>query len=122
MPGTGPERHDLTLPADPALGATLRVWVAEAARTLGLGESSIQDLRLVASELFANGVADGSRRLALTLARDGEDWELVANGVGPFRDDDLGDLPIGRLELLRTLATVEVGTDGTVRCVGPMSG
>ena len=117
---TAPERHDLTVPADPAMGATLRVWVAEAGRTLGLGEATIQDLRLLASELFANGVAAGSDRLTLSLSGNGGGWELAAQGVGPL-DADLGDLPIGRLELLRSLAEVEVGADGTVRCIGPAS-
>ena len=116
----GPERHDLTVPADPAMGATMRVWVAEAGRTLGLGEAAIQDLRLLASELFANGVTAGSHRLTVTLSGNGAGWELAAEGVGPL-DADLGDLPIGRLDLLRSLAAVEVGADGTVRCTGPAS-
>jgi len=117
---SAPERHDLTVPADPAMGATMRIWVAEAGRTLGLGEAAIQDLRLLASELFANGVAAGKDRLTLTMSGDGGRWELAADGVGPL-DADLGDLPIGRLDLLRSLAEVEVGADGTVRCIGPAS-
>jgi anti-sigma regulatory factor (Ser/Thr protein kinase) len=117
---TRPERHDLTVPADPAMGATMRVWVAEAGRTLGLGEAAIEDLRLLASELFANGVTAGSHRLTVTLSGNGAGWELAAEGVGPL-DADLGELPIGRLDLLRSLAEVEVGADGTVRCTGPAS-
>lgn len=113
--------HDLTVPADPAMGATMRVWVAEAGRTLGLGEAAIQDLRLLASELFANGVAAGADRLTLTLSGNGAGWELAADGVGTLSDDDLGDLPIGRLDLLRSLAVVEVEVGGTVRCTGPAS-
>jgi len=115
-----PERHDLTVPADPAMGATMRVWVAEAGRTLGLGEAAIEDLRLLASELFANGVTAGSHGLTVTLSGNGAGWELAAEGVGPL-DADLGELPIGRLDLLRSLAEVEVGADGTVRCTGPAS-
>ena len=115
---SGPERHDLTVPADPVMGATIRVWVAEAGRTLGLGEAAIEDLRLLASELFANGVTAGTDRLTLTLSGDGDGWVLGVDGVGPLGADDLGGLPIGRLDLLRALAHVEVGPDGTVRCTG----
>ncbi|HYJ61257.1 MAG TPA: hypothetical protein VE032_07330 [Actinomycetota bacterium] len=113
-----PEQHAIELPADPSLGATVRIWVGESGRTLGLGESVVQDLRLVASELLANGVATGSERLGLELTGSDGTWELVARGVGPLGDGALGGLPISRLDLLRGLGTVRIDPDGVVRCSG----
>lgn len=114
-----PEQHTIDLPADPAFGTTLRVWVAESARALGLGEVTIEGLRVVVSELLANAATTRSDRLELALSRTDTGWELVAEGAGNLEDGTPADLPFGRLDLLRGLGTVTVDTDGTLRCGGP---
>jgi histidine kinase-like protein len=91
----------LEIPVDPAFAVTARLFVATAARDLGLPEGIVEDLRLASSELVANAVEigeEGPIRLVLRI-RDEGDVDLDASGVGALVDEP----PISRRVLLETL-------------------
>jgi hypothetical protein len=109
----------LRVPPDPALAVAVRVFIAESGRTLGLDQPSIDDLRLIATELLANAVEQGSEGVLLDLgsADDGA-WRLTAEGAGRLDGQRIGDLPLRRIDVLRGMATVEVDGDRIV-CSAP---
>ena len=95
----------LQVDADPSLALSVRVFVAESARSLGIDEGEIEDLRLLATELLANAVETGQTALALHLTTDGSAWALDAQGVGDLvAGSDNG--PIDRRDVLRGLTRI----------------
>jgi hypothetical protein len=98
-------------PADPGLGVTVRVFVTESARRLGLGDADIEDLRLAATELLANAVETAQLSIELILRVDAGRWVLRANGAGGL--DRGSDGLIDRADLLDGLADVRVD-DGII--------
>jgi hypothetical protein len=95
----------LRVPVDPGLSVTVRIFVAESARRLGLGDGDIEDLRLAATELLANAIASEQPALELSLRVDGGRWILGATGSGPLHADPDG--LVDRGDLLRGLAEVD---------------
>jgi anti-sigma regulatory factor (Ser/Thr protein kinase) len=80
-----PERSfSLRVHADPKMALTVRVFVAEAARQLGLDDAEVEDLRLLATELLGNAVETGGSSLELSLDAGTAGWRLDARGVGPL--------------------------------------
>lgn len=108
------ETLSIRVPTDASLAVTLRVFVAESARTLGLDQASIDDLRLIATELLASAVEHAGDAIELTLAPDARGWRLTARGVGGLDGTPLGDLPIRRIDLLRGIADVEERSDEVI--------
>ena len=104
-------RFELQVPADPTLGVTVRVFVTEAARRLGLGGADVDDLRLAATELLANAVESSGSALGLTLRVDGGRWYLAATGAGTLAT--ASDGVIDRGDVLRALAQVREA-DGNI--------
>jgi hypothetical protein len=104
----------LRVPTDPSLAVTVRVFISESARTLGIDQPSIDDLRLIATELLASAVEHHSDAMQLALARDDDGWRLTARGAGPIDGAPIGDLPIRRIDVLRGLATVALDGDEVV--------
>lgn len=102
---------ELQLPADPTLGVTVRVFVTEAARRLGLGDADIDDVRLAATELLANAAESSGSALELTLRVDGGRWYLAATGVGTLAT--ASDGLVDRGDVLRALAQVRE-EDGSI--------
>lgn len=105
------QAFELQVPAEPTLGVTVRVFVTEAARRLGLGDADVDDLRLAATELLANAVESSGSALELTLRVDSGRWYLRATGAGTLSaaSDDM----IDRGDVLRALAEVRED-DGSV--------
>lgn len=95
---------ELQVPADPTLGVTVRVFVTEAARRLGLGDADVDDLRLAATELLANAVESSGSTLELTLRVDRGRWYLAAMGAGTLAT--ASDGVVDRGDVLRALAQV----------------
>jgi len=105
----------LRVPTDPALAVTVRVFIAESARVLGLDQPSVEDLRLLATELLASGVESRTDAVQINLARaNGEGWRLTARGTGPLDASEPAELPIRRIDLLRGIASVEQVGDAVV--------
>ena len=111
----------LRVPTDPALAVTVRVFIAESGRTLGLDQASIDDLRLIATELMASAVEHQSDSVQLGLGRVDGTWRLTARGAGPLDGEPIGDLPIRRIDVLRGMASVQVEDDEIV-CSAPVDG
>ena len=101
-------RHTMHVQADPAMARTLRVFVAEAARQLGIDEAEIDDLRLLATELLGNAIDTGSPHLDLTLDALHGRWQLEGRGVGPL---DASDGMVHRWAILSGLAELTVADD-----------
>ncbi|HEX6844355.1 MAG TPA: ATP-binding protein [Actinomycetota bacterium] len=76
--------YSIRVPADPAKALSVRVFVAEAARQLGLDDAEVEDLRLLATELLGNAAETGGSSLELSLDAAGGRWRLDARGVGPL--------------------------------------
>jgi anti-sigma regulatory factor (Ser/Thr protein kinase) len=110
---------ELRVPVDPGLSVTVRIFVAESARRLGLGEGDIEDLRLAVTELLANAIASEQPALELSLRVDGGRWVLRATGSGPLRADPDG--LVDRGDLLRGLAEVDE-RDGIVELSSDITG
>jgi hypothetical protein len=96
----------LTVARDPALAVVVRIFVGAVAERWNVPEPARDDLRLVASELFAGAVEAGAGEdVTFTLTSDGDQVSLQASGVdtlpadGPSDPDGLA----GRLELIRAL-------------------
>lgn len=98
------QSFELSVPADPELGVTVRVFVTESARRLGLGDADVEDLRLAATELLANAVETVQPSIELGLRVDAGRWYLRAKGAGALRR--VPDGLIDRTDLLGGLADV----------------
>jgi anti-sigma regulatory factor (Ser/Thr protein kinase) len=95
-----PEEMTLEIPADAAFAVTARLFVAAAARGLGVADGTAEDLRLAASELVANAVETRQPGpVHLTIGVDGDEIRLTARGAGRLANDP----PISRLALLGAL-------------------
>jgi len=111
----------LTVARDPALALVVRIFVGAVAERWNVPEAARDDLRLVASELFAGAVEAGAGEdVSFTLTSDGDRVSLQATGVDPLGVDESPD-PGGwsdRLGLIRALfPDAEVG--GSVRVSVP---
>jgi anti-sigma regulatory factor (Ser/Thr protein kinase) len=108
----------LEIPVDPAYAVTARLFVATAARDLGLRDGSVDDLRLAVSELVANAVETGEPGpIALTVATEAGGLLVLATGVGPIGDAP----PISRRSLLQALMDIDVSVPvGSVRLRMPL--
>jgi len=104
----------LRVPTDPSLAVTVRVFVAESARQLGLDQPSVEDLRLLATELLASGVENRSDGVQMNLTRSTEGWRLTARGTGPLDAPGPEELPIRRIDVLRGIANIEQMGDAVV--------
>lgn len=113
-----PRPFELRVPADPAMGVTVRVFVTEAARRSGLAAEDVDDLRLAATELLANAVETGQLRLELAVRVDGDRWYLRATGAGELRAEP--DAVVARAALLEGLAEVRL-IDGAIEISSPLS-
>jgi anti-sigma regulatory factor (Ser/Thr protein kinase) len=115
-----PDELTLEIPVDPAYAVTARLFVATAARDLGLRDGSVDDLRLAVSELVANAVETGEPGpIALTIATEPGGLLVLATGVGPIGDEP----PISRRTLLQALMDTDVSvTEGAVRLRMPLLG
>lgn len=109
---------ELRIPADATLGVSVRVFVSEAARRLGLGDADVEDLRLAATELLANAVETRQASVRLGLRVESGCWHLRASGAGALTiaDDGLVD----RGDVLRALADVEE-TEGHIEVSSPVT-
>jgi anti-sigma regulatory factor (Ser/Thr protein kinase) len=107
----------LEIPADAAYAVTARLFVAAAARDLGVPEEIAEDLRLAASELVANAVEAGRPGpIRLALHGDAGAVRLDVSGVGAIVDDS----PISRRALLESLFdATDLAEDGRVRISVP---
>ena len=95
-----PDDMTLEIPADAAFAVTARLFVAAAARGLGIADGTIEDLRLAASELVANAVETGQPGpIRLTVGLEGDGIRLEARGAGPLANEP----PISRRDLLGSL-------------------
>jgi anti-sigma regulatory factor (Ser/Thr protein kinase) len=103
----------LEVPAEPALALTARQFVASLGRVLGVDEATVDDLRLVASELVANAAeANVGLPLRLSFSHSNGELRVVATGVGPIADGE----PLSRRRLLEGLFEgTAFGADGSVR-------
>jgi anti-sigma regulatory factor (Ser/Thr protein kinase) len=104
--------YTLRVVPDPSLSLTVRMFAAEAARNLGLGESDVEDLRLLATELLGNAVETGGASLELTLSTEAGGWCLRALGAGPL--DVAAGQVVDRRDVLTGLADVRVTGDGSL--------
>ena len=109
----------IRVPTDPSLAVTVRVFVAESARTFGVDQVTIEDLRLIATELLASAVEHGSENVELELDRADGAWRLTARGTGTLDGTPLGDLPFRRIDMLRGLAEIEQRNDEVI-VTGPI--
>lgn len=109
---------ELRMPADATLGVSVRVFVSEAARRLGLGDADVEDLRLVATELLANAVETHQASVRLGLRVEEGRWYLRARGAGTLAiaDDGLVD----RGDVLRALADVQE-VEGDIEVSSPVT-
>jgi len=90
----------LEIPVDAAYAVTARLFVATAAREMGLPDGTVEDLRLAASELVANAVETSAPGpIRLTVLREGSDVILDVVGAGTISDA----APISRRALLETV-------------------
>jgi enoyl-CoA hydratase/carnithine racemase len=103
----------LEMPVDPAYAVTARLFVAAAARSLGIADGAVEDLRLAASELVANAVETRDPGpILFVMSREGSEVVLDATGIGR-----LGDAPpISRRALLEGLFdATEIEHEANVR-------
>lgn len=112
----------LSVAGDPALALVVRIFVGSVTERWEVPEPVRDDLRLVASELFAGAVEAGTGELVtFELSSDDGGLELVAEDVqmGASEPADLSGWT-GRFALIRALfPDAEVG-DATVRIRIPM--
>jgi hypothetical protein len=96
----------LTVARDPALALVVRIFVGAVAERWNVPQPARDDLRLVASELFAGAVEAGAGEdVTFTLTSDGEQVSLQASGVDTLESDGPSDPDglAGRLELILAL-------------------
>jgi hypothetical protein len=98
----------LTVARDPALALIVRIFVGAVAERLEVPESSRDDLRLAASELFTAAVESGSPDdVSLAIERDGD---VVTMSAGIDASADAGAGGGTRFDLVRALfPDAEVG-------------
>jgi hypothetical protein len=103
----------LTVARDPALALVVRIFVGAVAERMGVPEPTRDDLRLVASELFAGAVETGQRDdVSFTIAHEDDAVALHARGVDPLGAGGAADPRVWaeRVELIRALfPDAEVG-------------
>lgn len=104
-------RYSIEVHTEAAMALPVRVFVAEAARQLGLDDTDVEDLRLLATELLGNAIDTGGATLELSVDAEGGAWVMEARGVGPL-DTPAG--PIDRGAILTGLAEI-TEIDGVVR-------
>jgi hypothetical protein len=96
----------LTVARDPALALVVRIFVGAVAERWNVAEAAREDLRLVASELFAGAVEAGAGEdVSFTLTSEDDRVSLRAAGVDPLGAEETPD-PGGwgaRLDLIRAL-------------------
>lgn len=68
----------LRVPAEPSSLATVRTFASSAGRALGLDDGSIEDLRLILSELCADAV--GGSAFSTTITEDGSRLQVRCEG------------------------------------------
>jgi hypothetical protein len=111
----------LTVARDPALALVVRIFVGAVAERWNVPEGAREDLRLVASELFAGAVEAGAGEdVSFTLTSHGDRVSLQATGVDPLAAEETPDRGAwsGRLDLIRALfPDADVG--GSVRVSVP---
>jgi anti-sigma regulatory factor (Ser/Thr protein kinase) len=107
-----PAAYALRVMADPTFGVTVRMFAAEAARSLGLSGGDVEDLRLLATELLGNAVETGGASLELTLSTEAGRWLLRAQGAGSL-DTGTEEL-VDRRAVLTGLARLDVADDGAL--------
>lgn len=112
----------LTVARDPALAIVVRIFVGAVAERWNVPEAVRDDLRLVASELFAGAVEAGpGGDVTFTLTSLGDRVSLQAPSADPPVTGGPSDLDgtAARLELIRALfPDADVG--GTVRITVPV--
>jgi hypothetical protein len=111
----------LTVARDPALAVVVRIFVGAVAERWNVPEAARDDLRLVASELFAGAVEAGDGQdVKFTLTADGDRVSLHATGVDPLGPDGSADPDgwAGRLELIQALFP-DAGVGRSVRISVP---
>lgn len=114
--------YRMLVPAEPAMGLSVRRFVTASARRLTIADPDVEDLRLAATELLANAVEHHTGSLELTLASGVEGWQLTARGAGPLDGaPDHDGLPVSRMDLLRGLSSVQLEGDLVV-CSEPIEG
>jgi hypothetical protein len=100
----------LQVARDPALALVVRIFVGAVAERWAVDETTTDDLRLAASELFSGWVEDGDdRAVVFSMTSDEGEVTLEADGLGAApssRTDAWG----GRIDLIRALfPQAEVG-------------
>jgi hypothetical protein len=91
--------------SDPALAVVVRIFVGGVAERWGVPEAALDDLRLVASELFAGAVEAGAGDdVSFTLTSDGDRVSLqtAADALGSGGPSEVGGWG-SRLDLIRAL-------------------
>lgn len=98
---------------DPALALVVRIFVGSVADRFDVPETSRDDLRLAASELFAAAIETGEGdEVAFTITREDDVVALDATGIDQLVDDGEPDPGVlgDRLGLIRALfPEAEVG-------------
>jgi hypothetical protein len=96
----------LTVARDPALALVVRIFVGAVAERWNVAEAARDDLRLVASELFAGAVEAGpGEDVTFTITAEGDRVSLRAAGIDALGPDEPADPDgrAGRLELIQAL-------------------
>ena len=103
----------LRVTRDPALALVVRIFVGAVADRWNVPEAAREDLRLVASELFAAAVEGGEGEdVTFTVAFDGEQVRLSSPGTPGPAAGGPDDAPwVGRLDLIRALFPAAVVGD-----------
>ena len=101
----------LTVARDPALALVVRIFVGAVAERWNVPEAALNDLRLVASELFAGAVESGpGEDVTFTITAEGDRVSMQTAGVEAVGPGDPEGWA-GRLELIRALfPDADVGT------------
>jgi hypothetical protein len=86
------------------------MFAAEAARTLGLDDDDVEDLRLLVTELLGIAVDTGGTSLELTLSADDGGRRLRALGAEPL--DAARDQVVDRHDVLTGLADIQPRATG----------
>jgi serine/threonine-protein kinase RsbW len=94
----GADRVDITVPADPASLATVRLFSASVGATFGVSPDDIEDLKLVLSELCA-GASGASDVFAVTVEATPGGLRVRCRGVA-WGDGPNDDRRRGILEAL----------------------